>query len=300
MKAALLKDRGTVHVSGEDARTFLHGLITANVATLQPGEARPFALLSPQGKLLADGLILDVPPEAGDGFLIDIPLAPLPDFVRKLGFYKLRAKVTVADRSEAISPMVVWETREDPGIDPGGRDLRHPDLGWRVYLDPASATEAAAALGAELVDARDFHAHRIGLAIPEGGKDYMFGDVFPHEANLDQLGGIDFKKGCYVGQEVVSRMQHRSTTRTRVVPVAFPDGFAALDGSEVRIGEKAGGMMGASVGDRGLALLRLDRVAEGLAAGASLTAGGVAFVLCDKPDWVRFDWPGESPLTSGS
>jgi tRNA-modifying protein YgfZ len=298
MKAALLTDRAVIHVAGEDSRSFLNGILTANVATLEPGEARPFALLTPQGKMIADGLIVAVPPDAGDGFLLDVPLAPGPDLVKKLGFYRLRANVTIADKTEEIRPLVVWDTLIDPGIDPGGRDTRHAGLGFRAYLDPSAAAQAAGEIGADLAEPASFHAHRIALAIPEGGKDYMFGDTFPHEANMDQLGGIDFRKGCYVGQEVVSRMQHRSTTRTRVMPVAFPDGFAAMEGTEIRVGDKPAGTMGTSVGDRGLALVRLDRLADALAERQPMTAGGVDFVLCDKPDWAAFDWPGQGPLKS--
>jgi folate-binding protein YgfZ len=300
MKAALLTDRGMIHVSGPDARGFLHGLVTHDVAHLEPGTLRHAALLSPQGKMVADFLVAAIPDGAGEGFLLDVPLAPLPELIKKLMFYRLRAKVAIEDASANITPLAVWETEQDPGIDPGGRDTRHPALGFRAYIDPAAAADAAREIGASLEDRAAFHAHRIALGVPEGGKDYLFGDTFPHEANMDQLEGIDFKKGCFIGQEVVSRMQHRNTARTRVVPVVFPEGFAGLDGSEVRVGEKPAGMMGTSAGDKGLAFLRLDRVADGLGEGQALTAGGVPFVLAQKPHWVRFPWPGEAGAGSAS
>ena len=121
----------------------------------------------------------------------------------------------------------------------------------------------------------DYEAHRIALGVPRGGLDFIYGDAFPHEADMDQLDGVDFDKGCYVGQEVVSRMEHRGTARNRIVPVAA-DGFAPDAGVPVMAGDKQVGMMGSAAGGRGLAMLRLDRVADALAAGTPLIAGGIA------------------------
>ena len=128
--------------------------------------------------------------------------------------------------------------------------------------------------------------------MPEGGKDFPYGDTFPHEAGMDQLGGVDFTKGCFVGQEVVSRMQHKTAFRTRVVPVAF-SGNAPEDGSEVKIGHKAAGSFGSSANGRGLAKLRLDRIEDGLKAGETLSASGIALSLV-KPGWAKFPFPGET------
>jgi folate-binding protein YgfZ len=153
--------------------------------------------------------------------------------------------------------------------------------------------DAPRALSAEIVaDAGAYDAHRIRLGIPEGGRDFIYGDTFPHEADMDQLAGVDFHKGCYVGQEVVSRMQHRGTARTRVIPVAFPD-FPPMEGLDVTAGDKTIGVMGSAAEGHGLAKLRLDRVADALAAGEPITAGGIA-ISPRKPDWARFDWPGEA------
>jgi tRNA-modifying protein YgfZ len=172
------------------------------------------------------------------------------------------------------------------------RDPRLPVLGLRVMLPPHLASEAAAELGAELTDAGAYEAHRVALGIPRGGLDFMYGDAFPHEADMDQLGGVDFEKGCYVGQEVVSRMEHRGTARNRVVPIGY-DAFAPEAGVPVMAGERQVGIMGSSAAGRGLALLRLDRVADALAADVALIAGGVT-IRPVKPDWARFPWPGES------
>ena len=156
-------------------------------------------------------------------------------------------------------------------------------------MTPDGAAEAARAIGATLVDAAEYEAHRIALGVPRGGVDFTYGDAFPHEADMDQLAGVDFAKGCYVGQEVVSRMQHRASTRTRVVPVVL-DGFGPEPGAAVTAGDKAVGTMGSSAQRRGLALLRLDRLADALAAGTPLVSGGVK-IAATKPAWARFAWP---------
>ncbi|MGA9891504.1 MAG: folate-binding protein, partial [Xanthobacteraceae bacterium] len=159
-------------------------------------------------------------------------------------------------------------------------------------ISPAdSAGEAAAALGAALVDAGDYEAHRIALGIPRGGIDFAYSDAFPHETDMDQLGGVDFQKGCFIGQEVVSRMQHRGTARTRAVPVRYK-GTAPDVGTAITAGGRQIGALGSTSDGHGIALLRLDRVDEALTDGDTLTAGAVPIELV-KPDWARFPFPGE-------
>src|SRR6185312_13576182 len=171
-------------------------------------------------------------------------------------------------------------------------DPRLPALGMRAVLPPGTAPEAAADLGATLTGVEAYEAHRIALGVPRGGADFTYGDAFPHEADMDQLAGVDFDKGCYVGQEVVSRVQHRASARTRVVPVVYDD-LTPQAGVPVMAGEKEIGMLGSSARGRGLALLRLDRAADAQAAGTPLTAGGIP-VRPVKPDWAKFAWPGEA------
>ena len=132
--------------------------------------------------------------------------------------------------------------------------------------------------------------------MPRGGLDFIYGETFSHDADLDQLNGVDFKKGCFVGQEVVSRVEHRGTARSRIVPIAFED-FAAEAGSPVMAGDKSVGTMGSSSGKNGLALLRLDRVEDALAAGVTLTAGGIPFRLRDS-SFARFKLPGAEKTVS--
>ncbi len=166
------------------------------------------------------------------------------------------------------------------------------ELGLRIMLPPHRATEVAAGLGATRVDAANYEAHRIELGIPRGGVDFAYGDAFPHESDMDQLGGVDFAKGCYVGQEVVSRMEHRGIARTRAVSVRY-EGEAPAAGVAVIAGEREVGTMGSTAAGHGLALLRLDRVADALSHGRTLTAGGVV-VRPVKPDWARFAFPDTS------
>jgi folate-binding protein YgfZ len=292
MKAASLSERGVVKVAGEDARKFLNGLITADADTVTPQRACYAALLTPQGKIMVDMIVAEAPAEDGGGFFIDCPRALALTLTERFNFYRLRAKVTIEDLSAVLGVMAVWDGAAATDYGLCYPDPRLPALGIRCILPPHLAGEATADLGATPVEASAYEAHRIVLGIPRGGYDFQYNDAFPHEADMDQLNGVDFAKGCYVGQEVVSRVEHRGTARKRVVPVAFE--FAPETGVTVMAGEIAVGVMGSSArGGRGLAMLRLDRVGEALAAGQALIAGGIALNVV-KPDWARFPWPGEA------
>ncbi len=292
MLAALLPERGVVKVAGEEARRFLNGLATNDIGKVAPGSPRYAALLTPQGKIIVDFIAAEALPEDGHGFFLDCPRALAPALVEKLKFYKLRAKVIIEDLSQALGVMALWPDGADSEYGLSYRDPRHPGLGSRVMLPPELAEEAAADLGATLADVAAYDAYRIGLGVPRGGTDFTNGDTFPHEADMDQLAGVDFDKGCYVGQEVVSRVEHRATARSRVVPIAY-DEFAPMPGLPVMAGDKQVGSLGSTANGRGLAMLRLDRVADALAAGTPLTASGIAIRLV-KPDWAKFVWPGDA------
>jgi hypothetical protein len=306
MKAALLPDRGVIKVTGDGARNFLHGLVTADILTLAPMMARFSALLTPQGKIIADFFVIEgsATHDSGldDGFFLDGPRALTATLVERLNLYKLRAKITIEDTSAKLAVLVAWnDDAKDGGnghdavhaikLGLGYADPRLPALGLRAIIPVERAAEAAAELGAPLVAASDYEAHRIALGVPSGGVDFAYSDAFPHETNMDQLGGVDFKKGCFVGQEVVSRMQHRGTARTRAVPVRF-EGAPPGAGTAITAGGRPVGTLGSTGGGRGIALLRLDRVDEALAEGGTLTAGTVPLHLV-KPDWARFPFPGE-------
>jgi folate-binding protein YgfZ len=289
MKAALLPDRGVVKVAGDDARAFLHGLFSADILKLTPGEARFAALLSPQGKIFTDFIVVEAPATDGDGFFLDAPRTLASTLGAKLNMYKLRSRVIIEDLGDTLGVLAAWDGEGKSPFGLAYADPRLPVLGLRVMLPPHRATDVAAALGATLVESSAYEAHRIALGIPRGGVDFSYGDAFPHETDMDQLGGVDFAKGCYVGQEVVSRMEHRGIARTRAVPVRF-DGTAPQVGAAVTAGERQVGTMGSAAAGHGLALLRLDRVADALAHGEPLLAGGVA-IRPIKPDWARFAFP---------
>jgi hypothetical protein len=264
---ARLEDRGVLRVAGEEAASFLQGLLTNDVESQAVGEARYAALLSPQGKILFDFLALRVAAESGTAFLIDAPAAQLGDLAKRLGFYRLRAKVTISDESAALAVVASWGA---PSV-PGGlsyADPRDPRLGARTILPRAEAA-ALAEGGVEL-----YEAHRIRLGVPKGGIDFAYADIFPHDANLDLLHGVDFEKGCYVGQEVVSRMRHRGGVRKRILRLALA-GAAPERGTPVLAGDIAVGTLGSAAGANALALVRLDRIEDARAAGRALTAGGV-------------------------
>jgi folate-binding protein YgfZ len=286
MKAALLTDRAVIKVIGDDARKFLHGLVTADMLALTPGTARFCALLTPQGKIIADFFVAEAPAGDGGGFFLDVPRALGATLFDKLNLYKLRAKVLIEDLSEILGVLAVWGGSPAAKYGLSYADPRLPALGVRLMIPPHRAADAAGAIGASLVAADDYEAHRIALGVPRGGADFAYGDAFPHEADMDQLGGVDFAKGCYVGQEVVSRIEHRGIARTRAVPIRY-DGGAPENGVAVTAGERQVGTMGSAARGRGIALLRLDRVAE---AAEPLTAGGVPIHLV-KPDWARFSLP---------
>ena len=283
MKAAFLPDRGVVKVSGDDARGFLNNLVTSDIDQVRPGLARFGALLTPQGKIVVDFLITEAPSGHGGGFLIDCPRALAQGFADKLGFYKLRAKVGVENLSDSLGVLATWDG--DPAMKPdlAYADPRDSRLGWRILVPAELAQKTADLIGAEFVDSTAYEAHRIASGVPRGGLDFMYGDAFPHETNMDRLAGVDFDKGCYVGQEVVSRMQHRGTARTRTVRVAF-DGGSPEPGTTILADDKSVGTMGSSAAGTGLALVRIDRVADALDAGMALTSGGIPIRLADPVD----------------
>lgn len=265
--------RGVVEVAGPDTISFLDGLVTASVAKIPVGGLGHGGLLTPQGKLMFAFFLHRF---AEDGVRLETDRAAAADLTKRLGFYKLRAKVTVADRSDAFAVVVAFDGSLPEGF---AADTRKPGLGGRALVTPDQAPPA------EAIEA--WTARRIAAGVPEAALDFTVTDVFPHDVSFDQTGGVDFRKGCYVGQEVVSRMQHRGTARKRVVIVS---GDSLTAGAELMVGEKGLGALGQPAGGQALALVRLDKLKEALDGASALTVNG-APVTATLPPNAGYDWP---------
>lgn len=285
MPALILPDRNIVQVDGEDAGHFLQNLITANVDAIESGEARPTALLTPQGKILFDFLISK---SADSGYCCDIRADQTADFIRRLTLYKLRAAVTFQQVTE--TPVIAgWD-----GNAPHGalRDLRFPEEAhvWRLY-------GSGSVLDAER---SAWNAIRVAHGVAESGSDFALSDVFPHDVLMDKNGGVDFKKGCYVGQEVVSRMQHRGTARRRVATLTAQTDLPVTSepGTEldIRAGDKPVGSLGTISGQSALAIVRTDRVADALAQDIPLSVDGIPVTLT-LPGWAGLSFKSGDPNT---
>jgi hypothetical protein len=266
---AHLKSRALIALGGPDWRSFLQGLITQDVETLGVGEARFGALLTPQGRLLYDLFVVG----REDGAWLDVEAAHREAIVQRLSMYRLRAKVEIAADETAVSILYSREPGAIPATPVGARwvpDPRLPELGFRGYgAEPPPR--------AAIADEADREAQKLRLGVP-GPADWGSDRTYPIEANFDLLNGIDFKKGCFVGQETTSRMKRRGQVKSRMLPIRF-DGAPPAPGAEVLAGELRAGVV-TSAGEGGaIALLRLDR-----AQGAALTVDDRA-VRLDHPAW---------------
>ncbi|HEY3948518.1 folate-binding protein [Phenylobacterium sp.] len=284
MTFAWLKSRALIAIGGPDWRDFLQGLITQDVETLAPGEARFGALLTPQGRLLYDLFVVARSNSAGaDGCWLDVAAEHRAAMIQRLAMYRLRAKVEIA--ADETPASVLFSGSPGDGRDPYGdsawipafagmsgwvRDPRLPALGWRGYgVEPPPG----AAIAEESV--RD--AAKLGLGVP-GPADWGSDKAYPIEANFDLLNGIDFRKGCFVGQETTSRMKRRGQVKSRMLPIVF-SGPAPEPGAEVLAGELRAGVVTSVGAGRAMALMRLDR-----AEGAALLVDGRAVTL-ERPAW---------------
>ncbi len=271
MPVSNLPNRSLIRISGAEAEHFLHNLVTADIEGLKEGELSAGALLTPQGKILFDFLVS----REGEGFVLDCRADITADFAKRLKFYRLRAKVDIEVQDQAFVS-VFWQS--DLSSQPGWRDKRFGKEA-SVFRAYGITSDGAEALYAQL---------RIENGVAEGGFDYAFSDVFPHDVNLDQTGGVSFAKGCYVGQEVVSRMQHRGTARRRVLIAA---GDSALEaGASITTGGRAIGALGSALENRALALVRIDKVKAAMDSGVEILAGDVPVTL-SLPPHATFSWP---------
>jgi tRNA-modifying protein YgfZ len=275
----LLPDRGVVRVAGPEARDFLQRLITADLDKAAPSVLSFGALLSPQGKYQFDFFIR---PMSEDAFLLDVARERIPDFIKKLSVYRLRAKVEVNDQSADFAMLAAWGAPSP--LPESLADPRLAALGWRAFVPIEQSFDVQSALraaGFAAGVASDYDAHRIGLGVPDAVRDLKIDGDFPLEGLFDELNGVDFKKGCFIGQETASRMKRRGITRSKIIALDIP-GPALPPNTDVLTGDFRLGETRSSVPGRALALVRLDRLAS---ADLPITAGGQP-VSPAIADWI--------------
>jgi folate-binding protein YgfZ len=280
MDVCLLNDRGVIEVAGAEATGFLQRLITNSVRDIPQGESRYSGLLSPQGKVLFDFFVVPMPEGPDTGYLFDCARAQAGDLVKRLNLHKMRAKIAIADKSEQFGVAAAFGGEAPAGVEGVVyRDPRAPGMGLRI-IAPREAL-------AHIEDAGEaaYEAHRIVQGVPKGGTDFVYGDAFVHDINLDVMNGVDFKKGCYVGQEVVARVHFRKSARKRIVKIHF-DGQAPEPGAQIMAGDTNIGQLGSTAGAEGLATLRIDRLEEARAAGAVIKAGDATVAVTVPPEFI--------------
>jgi len=294
LRYAILSDRGVLSLQGEDARTWLQGLISNDIRKLSPERSIYATLLTPQGKFLFDFILF----ERDDRLLLDTEAARLTELKKRLGFYKLRSKVTIEDASAefSVAAAVGEGDAKTLGIDrplPGATrpfagglaaiDPRLAALGCRIVAPRAGLVSALEAAG--FAPGLDFEAHRLALGVPDGSRDMTPDGAFLLESNVEELNGVDFDKGCYVGQETTTRTKRRGVVRKRLLPVEC-GGDLPRPGSIIMSGGAEAGEMRSSRGGRGLALLRLDVVGAAKADPDGLSVGDTKLRL-RWPNWLR-------------
>jgi folate-binding protein YgfZ len=272
MTSTTLEGRAFIAISGEDAEDFLQGIITTDVPSIGRGETFPGALLTPQGKIMFEFMIA----HAEDGFLIETDAGSGDALAKRLTLYKLRAKVTIGRRDETITGLFWSETPPQGAF----HDMRFAKAGIDVYRMPGALCDAPLAA---------YTALRIAHGISGGAEDGAATDFFPHDLLMDRNGGLNFKKGCYVGQEVVSRMQHRATARRRLVTVSA-ETMLPEAGASISAGGREIGTLRTVEGQAGLAVVRIDKAGDALASGATISAGDVA-VSVALPGWSGLEFP---------
>ena len=275
--ASVLDDRFIITVRGAEARSFLQGLISNDMADCSPGRGIYAALLTPQGKILFEFFVT----ENEGQFLLDCSSARAPELIKRLSFYRLRAKIEIALAVE-LRVAALWnDAAKAPAIAgiAGFPDPRLPQLGVRLIgsLPVVRAAIADTEFGV-------YRTHLLKLGVPDSA-DVPPDSVFALDAGLEELGGVDFKKGCYVGQEVTARMKHRASARRRFL-IAEIDGDLPPPGTKLEASGREVGTLATGARGRALALVRLDRVSEADSAGEDITAMGQK-VRLQRPSWLQ-------------
>ena len=295
-----LEDRGLLSITGEDRVTFLQGLVSNDVRKVSPERAIYTALLTPQGKFLHDFFLA----EHDGGFVVDCEADRRDDLRQRLGRYRLRSKVQIADVTHefAVAALIGPDVGAPVGLAGGERGSAAPFAGGLAFIDPrlaelgvrlvvpaAGAAAALAGLGAREGTAAAYDALRLSLGVPAGSRDMPVEKAFLLESGFDELAGVDWQKGCYVGQELTARTKYRGLVRKRLLPVRI-DGPPPEPGAPVMLGDKHAGDMRSAHDGLGLALLRLEMAAAAERGEGVLTAGE-ARLRPYRPDWMRLPKP---------
>ncbi|MGE0734542.1 MAG: folate-binding protein YgfZ [Alphaproteobacteria bacterium] len=288
---AFLEDRGLLRVAGPDARPFLQGIVSNDIEKVAPSRAIWAALLTPQGKYLHDFFVM----QHGAALLLDAEAARRDDLMRRLLRFKLRSNVSIAAEDPGLGVAAIWGDgaaaacglNDAPGsADPHYAagcvfvDPRLKDAGIRVVAPREAISFLAARLGAGQADAKAYDAHRLALGLPDGSRDLEIEKSILLENGFNELNGVDWDKGCYMGQELTARTHYRALIKKRLMPVAIDGPMPAADTPITVDGAEIGTMRSARDG-RGLALLRLDALDK-----APFFAGA-AKLTPQKPDWMK-------------
>ena len=288
--------RGVLAITGEEARSFLQGLISNDIENARPDQAIYAALLTPQGKCLFDFFVTE-----HDGrILLDAEADRLPALAQRLAMYKLRAKLDIADVSAdfGVAALLGPSVLEGVGLDerPGAArahdggvlftDPRLSSLGARAIMPEVTMTASLEALGLEAGTPEDYDHTRFAAGVPEGAADLGIDKSPLLELGFEELNGVDFDKGCFVGQELTARMKYRALVRKRLLPVTF-DGETPTEGTVIKAGERTIGDLRSTSDHGGFAVLRIDKLTESLERGETLRADDMP-VTAIKPDWTNF------------
>jgi len=288
----LLDDRGVLAVSGPDRRPFLQGLVSNDVEKVGPTAARYAAFLTAQGKYLHDFMMV----EAGESIWLDTEAARLGDLKRRLSMYRLRAKAALEERSGlcvtaifgADAPAALGLSSEPGAARPFGSGIAFVDprlaaLGARAILPLERARALLGDAGIAEAGFDSYDRLRLSLGIPDGTRDLVLEKSILLEAGFDELNGVDWEKGCYIGQELTARTKYRGLVKKRLMPVKI-EGPTPLPGTIVTMDGRGVGEMRSSRDGLGLALLRIEPVREG----KTLAAGDATLVPL-RPAWMRLE-----------
>lgn len=288
-----LTNRGIISVTGSDSRDFLQGIISNDITLVSPNKTIYAALLTPQGKYLFDFFIS----QSGEKLLIECEKDRVPDLMKRLRLYKLRADANLVDETETYSIFAIWgdDAAQATGLH-NERGLAHEILGGTQFIDPRLNTagvrsvlpiEAAEAqlqsLAAEPASTSDYDLHRLKLGLPDASRDLVVDKAILIESGFDELNGVDWNKGCYMGQELTARTKYRGLVKKRLISV-FIEGAAPEPGTPIMVGDKNAGEMRSSNAGHGIALLRLDQLNNE----AAEYICDQAILRPNKPTWADF------------